>query len=149
MHSQRHSEISQMTGRKSRQHYVTNEQLTEEHRECQRAGRVTEKMAGYFYQIAERYSKHPWFNGYSYREDMVCAALLALIENWNRFDPDKPYGAPDKPKKHNPFAYYTTCCYYVFLRFMNDERREQKIKDELLLDAGYDPSFNYKDDYEQ
>lgn len=125
--------------RRARPHYASNENLIAEYRECKKLGRVTEKMGDYFYKIAEGYSKHPWFSGYSYREDMVAAASLALIENWQKFDPDRPYNG----KQHNPFAYYTTCCYYVFLRYMHEERRERDIKDKLLIEAGYDPSFNY------
>lgn len=131
--------------RQKRAHYLTSDQLITELRECKRLGYVTAKMAGYFYMIAERYSHHPWFVGYSYREDMVAAAVLSLIENWQKFDPDKPYGTPENPKKHNMFAYYTTCCYRVFLKYLNDERYEQDIKDKLMIISGHNPSFNYDD----
>lgn len=126
-----------------RSHYLTNAELNDAHRECQKLGHLTNRMAGYLHQIADKYSHHPWFVGYSFREEMVSAAMLVLVESWHKFDPDKMHGDPEKPRKSNAFAYYTTCCYRVFLKYMKDEKTQADIKNALLIDMGYDPAYSY------
>lgn len=117
--------------------YVTNAQLLEEFYVAKAAGKLTDKMAKYLMMIAERYSYHPWFAGYSFREDMVCAAVVNLCANWHKFN-------PEKQEIPNPFAYYTTACYRSFLSYLDSERKERDIRDELLIEAGANPSFNYQ-----
>jgi hypothetical protein len=118
-------------------HYVTNAQLLEAFYEARAAGKLTDRLAKYLMKVAEKYSYHPWFVRYSFREDMVCAAVVGLTMNWHKFNPDK-YEDP------NPFSYFTTACYRSFLAYLASERKEQDIRDELLLEAGSSPSFNYQ-----
>lgn len=117
--------------------YVTNAQLLEAFYEAKEAGKLTDRMAKYLMMIAERYSYHPWFAGYSFREDMVCTAVVNLCANWHKFN-------PEKQEIPNPFAYYTTACYRSFLSYLDSERKERDIRDELLIEAGANPSFNYQ-----
>lgn len=118
-------------------HYVTNAQLLPAFLEAREAGKLTDKLAKMLMLIAERYSYHPWFAGYSFREDMVCAAVCNLCANWHKFN-------PEKQEIPNPFAYYTTACYRSFLSYLDAERKERDIRDELLIEAGANPSFNYQ-----
>lgn len=118
-------------------HYVTNAQLLEAFYEAKEAGKLTDRMAKCLMLIAERYSHHPWFAGYSFREDMVCAAVVNLCANWHKFN-------PEKQQIPNPFAYYTTACYRSFLSYLDSEKKERDIRDELLVEAGANPSFNYQ-----
>lgn len=117
-------------------HYVTNAELLAEFFVAKKLGKLTPTMAKYLMMVAQRYSFHPWFAGYSFREDMVCAAVVNLCANWHKFNPEKQ----DNP---NPFSYYTTACYRSFLSYLDAERKERDIRDELLMDAGAAPSFNY------
>lgn len=119
-----------------KKYYVTNAQLLEAFHEAKAQGKLTDRMARYLQMIAERYSYHPWFAGYSYRDDMVAAAVVNLVANWHKFNPEK---------SDNPFAYYTTASYRSFLSYLDAERKERDIRDELLIDAGANPSFNYQD----
>lgn len=121
----------------TKKHYVSNAQLLEEFHICKKDGKLSNKMAKYLMLVAERYSYHPWFAGYSFREDMVCSAVVNLCANWHKFNPEKS----DTP---NPFSYYTTACYRSFLSYLDAERKERDIRDELLIDAGASPSFNYQ-----
>lgn len=116
--------------------YVTNAQLLEGFHASKAAGKLTNEMAKYLMMVAEKYSYHPWFAGYSFREDMVCTAVVNLCVNWHKFD-------PNKSESPNPFSYYTTSCYRSFLSYIDAERRERDIRDELLVEAGANPSFNY------
>jgi hypothetical protein len=119
----------------SRGHYVSNAQLLEEFHIAKAKGKLTDKMAKYLMLIAERYSYHPWFVNYSFREDLVNAAVVNLCANWHKFNPEK---------SDNPFSYYTTASYRSFLSYLDSERKERDIRDELLIEAGASPSFNYQ-----
>lgn len=116
--------------------YVSNAQILEAFHEAKAQNRLTDRLAGYLMLIAERYSYHPWFAGWSYREDMVASAVVNLCANWHKFNPEK---------SDNPFAYYTTATYRSFLSYLDAERKERDIKDQLLVEAGANPSFNYQE----
>lgn len=121
----------------SKKHYVSNAQILEAFMEAKELGRLTDRLAKYLVLIAERYSFHPWFAGYSFRDDMVATAVVNLVNNWHKFD-------HTKSETPNPFSYYTTSVYRSFLGYINLERRERDIRDELLIEAGANPSFNYQ-----
>ena len=118
-------------------HYVTNAQLLEAFYEAKELGKLTDRLGKYLMMIAEKYSYHPWFAGYSFREDMVNTAVVNLCANWYKFN-------PEKQEIPNPFAYYTTACYRSFLSYLDAEKNERNIRDELLIEAGANPSFNYQ-----
>lgn len=118
-------------------HYVSNAQLLEEFYVCKVDGKLSNKMAKYLMLVAERYSFHPWFVGWSFREDMVATAVVNLCANWHKFN-------PEKQEIPNPFSYYTTACYRSFLSYLDSERKERDIRDQLLVEAGANPSFNFQ-----
>lgn len=118
-----------------KKYYVKNADLMEAFHEAKQLGRLTDRLAKYLAMIAERYSYHSWFVAYSFREDMVASAIVNLVANWHKFNPEK---------SNNPFAYYTTATYRSFLSYLDAERKERDIRDELLIEAGANPSFNYQ-----
>ena len=120
----------------TRGHYVTNSQLIEAIAEDKVAGKLSDKLAKYLYMIAERYSFSSSFGGYSFREDMVSFAVVNLCANWHKFDPTK---------SDNPFAFYTTAAYRSFLQYLADEKKQRDIRDNLLVEAGANPSFSYQE----
>lgn len=121
----------------TKRHYVTNAQLLEEIKKCKENGnKLSSTLAGYLHMIAERYSYSPSFGGYSYRDDMVSFALVNLVANWYKFDPTK---------SDNPFAFYTTAVYRSFLQYLADEKKQRNIRDELLVEAGANPSFSFQE----
>ena len=125
-------------------HYVTNAELLEAIEEAKKLSvkkkesppRPTSRLAKYLWLIAERYSYSPSFGGYSFREDMVAFAVVNLVANWYKFDPEK---------SDNPFAFYTTAVYRSFLQYLADEKKQRDIRDELLIDAGANPSFSFQE----
>lgn len=118
-------------------HYVTNAQLLEEIQACKKnGGKLSGTLARYLQMIAERYSYSSSFGGYSFREDMVSFAVVNLCANWHKFDP---------AKSDNPFAFYTTAVYRSFLQYLADEKKQRDIRDELLVDAGANPSFSFQE----
>lgn len=117
-------------------HYVQKEDLLKEVIECKKTGVLSSKLAGYLHLIAERYSFSPSFCRFSFREDMVSFALVNLVANWHKFDPER---------SDQPFSFYTTAVYRSFLQYLADEKKQRDIRDELLVEAGANPSFSFQD----
>ena len=115
-------------------HYVTNSVLLPAVIEAKGIGKVTDKLIRMIQMIAERYSRKANFIGYSFREDMVSAAVMNLCNNALKFNPEK---------SNNPFSYYTTGIHNSFLQYLADEKKHRNIRDALLIDAGSNPSFNF------
>lgn len=120
----------------TRGHYVTNAELLPAIAADKLAGKLSSKLAKMLYMIAERYSYSSSFGGYSFREDMVSFAVVNLCANWHKFDP---------AKSDNPFAFYTTAAYRSFLQYLADEKKQRDIRDQMLVDAGANPSFSFQE----
>lgn len=118
-------------------HYVRNADLIPAILEAKELGRVTDKLMGMIRKIAEGYSRKSWFVGYSFREDMVSAAVENLVKNALKFD---------HVRYNNPFAFYTTAVHRSFLQFLADEKKHRNIRDKLRMDAGANPSFNFMEE---
>lgn len=115
-------------------HYVTNAVLLPAVIEAKELKQVTNKLIRMIQMIAERYSRKANFIGYSFREDMVSAAVMNLCNNALKFNPEK---------SNNPFSFYTTAIHNSFLQYLTDEKKHRNIRDALLIDAGSNPSFNF------
>jgi DNA-directed RNA polymerase specialized sigma24 family protein len=87
--------------------------------------------------LTKKYSMKPCFSGYTYREDMVAEALAGLCQNALKFNPER---------SNNPFAFYTTCITNSFLHILKNERKHRRIRDQLLIDIGENPSYNFVED---
>lgn len=123
-------------GSSTKKAYVTNAELMAKISEDKKTGKLSPKLAEYLRMIAERYSYSHSFGGYSFREDMVSFALVNLCTNWHKFDPER---------SDNPFAFFTTAVYRSFLQYLSEEKKHREIRDELLIEAGANPSFSYQD----
>lgn len=118
-------------------HYVTNAQLMEAIAADKANGNIlSPRLAKYLHMIAERYSFIPSFGQYTFREDMVSFAVVNLCANWHKFDPEK---------SDNPFAFYTTAAYRSFLQYLADEKKQRDIRDQMLVEAGANPSFSFQE----
>ena len=74
-----------------------------------------------------------YLTGNTYNDEMRSAALLQLSEVGLKFN---------EARSANPFAYYTATITNSFTRVLNLEKRNQNIRDDILQDGGYMPSFN-------
>lgn len=115
-------------------YYLTNADLLPAVLEAKEHGRITDKLARMLMLLTDRYSRKANFNGYSFREDMVSAALINLVQNALKFNPEK---------SSNPFAFYTTAIKNSFLQYMLDEKKQRFIRDTLLVEAGQDASHSF------
>ena len=78
-----------------------------------------------------RRNGYVYLTGNTYVDQMKSAALAQLSQVGLQFD---------ESKGDNPFAFYTQCMKNSFTRILNDERKHQKIRDDLLIMHGASPS---------
>lgn len=95
-------------------------------------GRMSPHLARMFMMLVERYSRRGNWRGYSYVDEMRSHALLQLSQIGLQFD---------ESKSANPFAFYTTAIKNCFTRILNLEKKNQSIRDDLLMMAGAGPSY--------
>lgn len=95
-------------------------------------GKISSNLAVMFMLLVDRYSRRGNWRGYTYVDEMRSHALLQLSQIGLQFD---------ESKSDNPFAFYTTSIKNCFTRVLNVERRNQAIRDDMLIVAGVSPSY--------
>ena len=99
---------------------------------CVDHGRITNKLGTMFLKLVERYSHRANWRGYTYVDEMRGQALVQLAQIGLQFN---------EAKSDNPFAYYTAVVNNSFTRVLNIEKRNQTIRDDILIEQGHMPSF--------
>lgn len=99
-------------------------------------GRITNALGLQMQTMITRIGRKPNFIGYSYNDEMQSGALVHLIENGLKFD---------DTRTNNAFAYFTTVIINAFIRVLNDEKKVQNTRDDLLVSMGASPSYSYAD----
>ena len=121
-------------------HYVDNKKFTQaiiEHNDLVKKAikkketppRCSEYIGECIYNIATRLSTRPNFINYTYRDEMICDGIENTLQYINNFNPEK---------SSNAFAYVTQICYYAFLRRIQKEKKQTKIKQKQIENAGID-----------
>ena len=95
-------------------------------------GKINNNLAKMFMKLCERYATRSNWRGYTYNDEMKSTALLQLSQIGLQFD---------ESKSQNPFAYYTAAITNSFTRVLNLEKRNQIIRDDILEEAGLNPSY--------
>ena len=95
-------------------------------------GKITNKLGTMFLKLVERYSNRGNWRGYTYVDEMRGQALLQLSYIGLQFN---------EQKSDNPFAYYTAAVNNSFTRVLNLEKRNQMIRDDILIEQGHLPSY--------
>jgi len=95
-------------------------------------GKMTNKLGSMMIMLVNRYSMRSNWRGYSYVDEMRSAALLQLAQIGLYFN---------ESKSNNPFAYYTSVLGNSFTGVLNSEKKTQNIRDDLLQENGYMPSY--------
>jgi hypothetical protein len=99
---------------------------------CLDKGRMNNALAFMFMMLVDRYARRGNWRGYTYNDEMRGAALLQLSQVGLYFD---------ESKGDNPFAFYTTAIQHCFTRVLNVEKKNQNIRDDMLIVAGVSPSY--------
>ena len=116
--------------------YLSNKELLNAIKVAKEKGYMTDTLAKMLQLLCSKYAKKGNFVNYSYNDDMQSYAMMMLVRTWNSFNPEK---------SNNPFAFFTQCIKNSFIQYLNQEKRQRVIRDELLVDQGMAPSFGYND----
>lgn len=120
--------------------YLNNRDLLAEVLKSKEVGKMSDKLAHMLTLLCARYARRGQFAAYTYNDDMQAYAMMMLVRTWNAFNPEK---------SNNPFAFFTQCIKNSFIQYLNQEKRHRVIRDELMVDNGLNPSYNYQLDYEK
>ena len=101
--------------------------------------KITNKLAMMYMKLCQRYGSRGNWRGYTYNDEMQSQALLQLSQIGLQFDEDK---------SANPFAYYTAAITNSFTRILNVEKKHQSLRDDLLQEAGVNPSYTRQIEHE-
>jgi len=102
-------------------------------------GAMTPRLALMFMKLVDRYGQRSNWRGYTYLDEMKSQALLQLSHVGLQFD---------ESRSENPFAYYTATITNSFTRVLNIEKRNQNLRDDILVSHGSTPSFTKQLDHE-
>lgn len=125
--------------RKRKKNYLNNADILIQFKLSMKKGQMTDIFCHMMITLTDRYASKPRFAGYSYIDDMKSYAIMMIVRTWHKFNPEK---------SDNPFAFFTQCIKHSFFQYLNKEFRQRLIRDELLLDAGLNPSNTYTSNYE-
>ncbi len=103
-------------------------------------GAMTYKLSKMFMLLTQRYSQRTNWRGYTYLDEMVGQSLLQLSQVGLEFN---------ELKSDNPFSYYTKVLQNSFTRVLNYEKKNQRVKDEILIDIGQNPSYSRQLEHEE
>jgi DNA-directed RNA polymerase specialized sigma24 family protein len=121
--------------------YVNNADLMTQIAISRESGKMTDELGKMLFMLCQRYSTHPdYANIYSYKEDMVAFAMLTVVKVWRSFNPER---------SNNPFAYFTQIIRHAFYQYLNQEKRQREVKDEIRIDIGEVPSFTYMENFRE
>lgn len=96
-------------------------------------GSITNKLARMFILMVNKYGQRANWRGYTYIDEMKGQSLLQLAQMGLQFD---------EARSDNPFSYYTQSLQNSFTRVFNLEKKNQELRDDLLVDSGASPSFS-------
>lgn len=118
-----------------KKNYLNNKDLLAQVLLSKEQEQMTDTLARMLQMLTKRYASRSNFANYTYNDDMQAYAMMMLVRTWNSFNP---------AKSNNPFAFFTQCIKNSFIQFLNQEKRQRVVRDELLVDAGLSPSYTYQ-----
>lgn len=114
--------------------YLNNRELLAAVHQSKAKGQMSDTLAKMLQLLCSKYAKKGNFVNYSYNDDMQSYAMLMLVRTWSSFNPEK---------SNNPFAFFTQCIKNSFIQYLNQEKRQRVIRDEMLIDQGMNPSHSF------
>lgn len=102
-------------------------------------GSITNTLAKMFILMVHKYGQRGNWRAYTYLDEMKGQSLLQLSQMGLQFD---------ESKSNNPFSYYTQSLQNSFTRVYNLEKKNQDLRDDLLIDSGASPSFSRQLEFE-
>ena len=90
---------------------------------------IPNEIGHIFIQMANKLSTRFNFVNYTYRDEMVSDGILNAIEAVHKFNPEL---------SSNPFGYFTKIIYWAFVRRIEREKRDHKMRDDVMFDMTND-----------
>ena len=125
--------------KKKKVKYLNNADLLKQVKLSKEQGKMSDELAKMLTMLTHNFSKQSKFANYTYNQDMRAYAMMMLVRTWHKFNEEQ---------SNNPFAFYTQCVKNSFIQYLNQEKRQRVIRDEILVKKGLTPSFNYQLEYE-
>lgn len=118
---------------------LTKEEEKEVRDDCA-AECLTPALVRMLMELVKRFASSWRWRGYTWNDDMQSEALLNLCKVALKFDYEK---ATANGNPANPFGYYTQITKRVFLTLIDKEKKQGKIRDEIIEMSDTDllPSF--------
>jgi hypothetical protein len=107
---------------------------------CATHGSLTHNLAKMFIKLVERYSHRANWRSYTYIDEMKGHALYQLSDVALKFN---------EQRSDNPFGYYTQTVNNSFTQILNLEKKQQSIRDNILVDQGHMPSYTRQLEHEE
>ena len=123
---------------KKKTNYLRNKDLLAEVIKCKEKNIMSDTLARMLQLLTAKYGKSSQYAGYTFNEDMQAYALMSLCKTWVGFKPEK---------SENAFAYYTQCIKSSFKQYLNREKVQRVVRDELLITRGLNPSYTYTNEH--
>jgi DNA-directed RNA polymerase specialized sigma24 family protein len=101
--------------------YINNKNLLDEIKTFKEDKIQTEELGRMFLLLAKRYSDRGSFSGYSWKDDMICEAVLTCLKYMHNFD--------TSIENPNPFAYFSRIIHNSFLNYISRQKKHSRIKD--------------------
>jgi len=120
--------------------YLNNRDMLAEVIQSKKDDYPTPTLSNMFMLLVARYGKKYSYANYTYNDDMQAYALMMLVKTWRSFNP---------AKSSNPFAFFTQCIKNSFIQYLNQEKKQRNIRDEMLVDKGLTPSYTFQLEHEQ
>lgn len=87
-----------------------------------------------FLKICQRIASRPNFSNYSYKDDMISDALENCIKVLHNYDIKKS-SERSKSGNINAFGYFSKIIWFAFLRRIEKEKKQQKIKEKYFINS--------------
>jgi len=88
---------------------------------------ITNYLGECILKIANNLANKGNFNGYSFKDEMICDGIENCIKYFDKFNPEK---------SSNPFSYYTQIIYFAYLRRIAKEKQQYQIKHKIIQSVG-------------
>jgi len=88
---------------------------------------ITNYLGECILKIANNLANKGNFNGYSFKDEMICDGIENCIKYFDKFNPEK---------SSNPFSYYTQIIYFAYLRRIAKEKQQYQLKHKIIQSVG-------------
>lgn len=124
-----------VSGPKGTTIYLTSRDLRQEVAVSKINGQMSDALARMLQLLINRFASKPCYSGYPFIDDIKAYAMMMLVRTWDKYD---------EAKSDNAFAFFTQCVKNSFNQYLNQEKKQRKIRDRERINLGLNPSYAYE-----